>query len=158
MLMVGALRPIYCIGGYTDMPRKPQNESQAKSAELLIKFFTDNPDCKAIAYSPEEIVNNLQHGWPQLAEVVEIASEFYTTNIQDLATQIYIGAYTKFKVLGTAAERLMEAEITAESKNHADLSRGQVILRMQESTHQAGVLDRGEVGARFAASKTPNKM
>lgn len=141
------------------MARK-QNAEQVVASELLAEFFAGNPECYALAYSKENlaagIIGAARHGgWSEFAELLQTVQEFADLNVEELSAHMYVGAYTKFKQVGTMYERLMNEEYLRESANHSELTRDEVFTRMNGSHRQRAIVERGTLGAKFAATKTP---
>jgi len=141
------------------MARK-RSKAAVEAQTALEQFFAGNSEAFALAYSPENLAANIVQaaqygGWSDFAELLTTVQLFTDLSLEQLSKHIYVGAYQKCKALGTAAERVMNEEYLRESGNHPELSRTAVYDRMHSSSRQHAIIERGESGQKFAATKTP---
>ena len=139
------------------MAKKKVSEETQATTEQVLEFFSNNPEAMEHIFSAENLVHYIEQSgaWPEFSEMLDKVREFSDLENKDLAQYIYVGAYTKFKQLGSTAERLMNEEYLKESGNRPELTREEVFARMNGSSRQRGIVEAGTLGKLFAATKTP---
>jgi hypothetical protein len=144
------------------MARSRLKSQEAQEAESkLMEFFSENPECLGLAYSRENLVRfaimagATTNSWPEFADMCDKVQEFSDISLELMSQYVLCGAYSKFKALAAATRKERDTAILDEGERYPELSRTEILKRMQSSGKLHKVLENGDSAETFEDSNTP---